>query len=479
MIVFIKKKLNIILIFIFVLSQISAFSQKEWTLEACINYAFTNNLQIKQSKLTTDISAATLKQSKASVLPDINANMSHTYNFGKTIDPFTNDFATNQVQSNSFSISSNLILFQGLRTLNTIKKNEQELILNQKNLEVYKNQIALAIASGYLQILFNQELLSTGKKQLETTQEKRNRTEKFVEAGVLSKGALLEIESQLSSEELQLVTYENQLELSYLNLIQLMDYNEADSLIIEKPYIKDPTKGFTLQDAALIFETALKTMPEIQAGKAQVKSSEYGLKIAQSGRSPQLMVRGSLGTGYSGASRVLDGYEVNPNPQIIGMTSALDTVYSIGLDPIYKTQTFQEQLDANINQTIGFYLSIPLFNKYQVQTSISQSKIALEQSKLQLESAKNDLRKTIQQAYADAKAALKQYYATQKALDAFNENFKFINEKYDQGMATSVEYNEAWNNLKKAESDLLRSKYDYIFKIKILDFYLGKPLTLK
>lgn len=456
------------------------YSQKKFSLQECIDYAINNNLQIKQSELNADVSEATLQQSKASLFPSLNANVYHNYNYGKTIDPFTNTFATEQVQSNSFSVSSSVTIFHGFQAINTIKQNKFNYLANKYEIEKIKNDISLSIAAAYLQILFSEELVNTAKNQLKITAEKRDRIKKFVDAGSLAKSNLLEMEAQVASDELQLVNYQNQLELSYLTLKQLMDYNVAEPFQIEKPVIPETVEENILPDPQQIFTIAVEIQPEIKKAEYLLQSSYIGMQLARANRSPLLSLRCSYGSGYSQANKeIVDKQFIDyVDYGIITYDSITLPIQIPQYEYTYRIKPFNDQLDDNLNKSIGAYLSIPIFNGWQVKSAVSQAKIGIRSAELNLQSAKNQLQKAIQQAYADAVSALKKYKATEKALSVFNEAFKYISEKYDYGMATSVEYNEAWKNLKKAESDLLQAKYDFIFKSKVLNFYMGKPITL-
>lgn len=429
--------------------------QRAWSLEECIQYALDNNISIKQQQLGVDIAQENLSQSRANMFPSLNASASHTYNFGRTIDPFTNEFATKTVRSNNFNISTGVTLFGGFQILNSIRQNNLELQASNYDVEFMKNDIALAVASAYLQILFSIELVDIASNQLTISTQQVERTSRLVQAGTLARGSLLTMEAQAATDELQLVNAQNNLEIAYLNLIQLLDLEEtSEEFSIVVPDIS-LTEDEHLYSPMHIYNNAVQTQPEVLASDIRISSAERGVDIARGGRSPMLSLRGSFGTGYSGASVELT--DVPGETRII---------------------PFMDQLDANLNRSAGLVLSIPIFNNYQVKSTIGRSRISLENARLNNQLVRNQLFKTIQQSYVDAQAALKRYDATQKNLDALEEAFRDTEQRFNVGMVATLEYNDALNRLNAARSELLQAKYEYVFRAQILEFYMGNPIRL-
>lgn len=459
--------------------QSNAPQGKAWTLQECIDYALKNNIQIKQNELNAELSKEVLTQSEVSVLPTLNGNISHNYNFGRTIDPFTNEFATDRVLSQNFSLSSSVTIFNGLQHYNTIQENKYSYFASKYDVDKTKNDISISVATAYLQVLFSQELVEIAKNQADITASQVDRTKKLVDAGSLAKGSLLDIQAQLATEELNLANAQNQLDLAYLSLTQLLELPSPEGFTIVKPEINVAPESSMINGPNQIFSTALTVQPEIKSAEFRTRSSQKSLAVARGGLSPRITFSGSIGTGYSGAAKTLTSY-----PQFTGGydTTAITTGGDYVISPeysqaVYTTTPFHDQVSDNFNQSFGVFVQIPLFNGFQTKTSISRAKITLASTQLTLELTKNQLQKNIQQAYADANAALKKYIATQKAVDAMEESFKYMQQKYDVGMVNAIDYNTSKNNLTKAKSDLLQAKYDYVFKTKVLDFYQGKPLS--
>ncbi len=445
-----------ILLILFLLSISFAKAQEVWTLEKCVEYALTNNIQVKQQLLMVKNDQALLQQDKLSLVPSLNGGASHGYNWGKTVDRFTNEFATDRVQSNNFYLSSNVTLFQGFQKINQIKQRKVDLEATRFDTDKFMDDLALNIATGYLQILFYSELAKTSDNQLKATQLQADRLKKLVDAGALAQGDYYTIEAQRALENSQLVGALNNLDIAYLTLAQMLDLPSQQGFEIEFPDLDlglQPTLAIS-PDA--IYAFALETQPSIKSAESRVKSSEIGLTMAQGGQSPSLSLQGSLGTGFSGANKLLDTVSFN-----------------------YDVKPFADQVKDNFNRSISLNLNVPIFNGWATRTNISRARINVENQNYNLELSKLQLRKTIQQAYADAKAALNSYQASNTGVDAARESYRYAEQKFIVGSMNSVDYNNSKKDLEKAESDQLRAKYEFIFKSTVLDFYMGKPITLK
>ncbi|MDP1620707.1 MAG: TolC family protein [Bacteroidales bacterium] len=449
-------------------------------MEDCINYALENNLDVNKQLLIVESNKDQVLQSGLSMLPNLNANGTNVWNFGQTIDQYTNTFATNTVRSNNFYISSNVTLFSGLQKLNTYKENKINLMASKYDMDVIKNNISLSVAGYYLDILFNLELLDIARAQLSITTSQSERMEKLVDAGSAARGDLLNIQAQKASEKLTVVDAENRLYISTLSLQQLIDLPVSSDFQVEKPMLKPVQSPDDKINAGVIFEHALKTRPEIKSAELRVESAQKRLAIARGYVQPTLSLSGSWGTGYSGVARQLDP----DSPPVyrfdsVGYTKTSQEAVIIGqLNYNYRTKSFTDQLRDNSNQSVGFYLNIPIFNGWAGRTAISQAKIQKSQAELDLGIRTRDLRKTIEQAYADAASALQKYTASQEKVKAQTEAFKYAQQKFDVGVMTSFDYNNSKKDLTRSESELLQAKYDFIFKTTILDFYMGSPIKI-
>jgi outer membrane protein len=473
------KKIFIFLIII--LNFIVVYSQKKWTLEECINYALENNLYIKQSKLSTETEKINSLQSKLNLLPNLNASASHNYNWGRNIDPTSNTYTDLQTQSNTFALTSSIDIFNGFQKLNTVKLNESNYNASNFDLEKMKNDISLRIAQAYLLIILNKEQLEVQQNQVNISRLQVERTKKLFEAGTVAKGSLLDMQAQSALEEANLVAAQNQLELSYLELTQLLDLksNKEFDIYIPKINVEDET---TLIPANQAFNYAISTMPEIKSAEYRTKSAEYSLAIARGYRYPNISLSGYFGSSY--ADNFLDytkikSFSVTDNvPTLYSLPSTGEGIVQKQISYEFEKMSFKDQLDKNLSKSLRFSLTIPLFNGYQVNAGIAKAKLNLLNADYNLELAKNQLQKNIEQAYADAQAAFKNYKASQKTLASFQESFSYMQQKFDVGLINSIDYNDSKNKLIKAESDLLRAKYNYIFKKLVLEFYMGNPIQV-
>jgi outer membrane protein len=448
-----KKILFFITTWLFLSQGVIHSQYKIWSLQECIKYAIDNNIQIKQQILQTKFQENALEQSKLNLLPTLNGQATHNYSFGRALDETTYKFTENEnIQSNSFYAGGSLNLFNGLQNFNTIQKNKYQLLASELDLQSIKDDISLNIALAYLQILLNNELVSATGNQLQITRQQIDKTKKMYDAGSVAKGNLLQIEAQAASEELQLINLQNQLDISYLTLTQMLELKSAEGFKILTPEISIDTNTVITGEINDIFTQAQALRPEIKSAELKLTASEYDLKIANGSRSPRLSMSHSFGTRYS----------------------------DVALKPSAPAEnyTFSEQLNDNINYGIGFSLNIPILNGWQINKSIANSRLSIENSRYTLEGEKKQLYKDIQQAYADAIAALKKFTASMKAVISMEESFRYTEQKFNVGMVTPVDYNAAKTQLLNAQSDMSQAKYEFIFKTKVLDFYKGVPLNL-
>ncbi len=432
------------------LSISTVFAQKVWTLEDCINYALENNIQIKQSKLQIESVQANLKQSKFEFAPTLNGSSSLSYTWRGSVDP-TNTFISDNTMRADFGMNSGVTLFGGFQKINTVKQNELAYTSSLFDSEKMENDIALQLTGAYLNILFNHEMLLVAQNQAEITKQQIERTHKLVDAGTLPKGDLLEIEAQGLVEEVNVIRADNNLSLSYLDLLQILDLSANEEFEIETPDISI-SEELSVIPSEQVYANAVNFMPEIKRAELDVLSANRSVQIAKGAAYPSLSLRGGLGTSYYD-SKLIDF--TDPNPQVMA---------------------FWNQLSDNLSKYLTLSLNVPIFNAYQTTTRIKQAEIVNMNSKFNLELTKNTLRKSIEQKYFDAIAAYKTYHASKATVKSLKESFKYTEEKFTLGMLNSVDYNLAKSRLTQSESELLRAKYDYIFKTKILDFYMGVPL---
>ena len=445
-----RKRIVLGLVLILVINAV-AYNQKKWSLEDCINYALENNIQIKRQVLQAEIAEQNNMQSKYELLPNLNAGLDHTFSSGRSLNTETYNWEDRKNQDGRMGMSSDLVIFNGFKNYNNIEKTKYDLMSTLSNVDKVKNDISLQIATSYLQILFDEELLEIAKSQLEVTQLHVSKMEKMVEVGNRAKGDLLDIIAQSATEKLQVTNANNQLKLSILNLTQLLDLDSVGDFSIAIPANLN-IEEYNLPTLDVLFNNALTNFPQIKSSEYYVKSNEKSLAIAKADRYPSLNLNSLYYTRYN---------KLATDP----VTSSADYSYS-------------NQIGDNQYRSLTLSLSVPIFNRRQVYRNVSNAKISLHDSKYRLNQTKQVLYKEIQQAYADAVAALEKYYSAREAVVSNEEAFKYTEQKFNVGLLSSIEFNEAKNNLTRAKSELTQAKYEYIFKSKILDFYKGEAISL-
>ncbi len=443
------KHLISIVVSILLLGTAQLSAQNVWDLQKCIDYALENNIQIKMQGVNTDYQQNQLQQAKNNRLPSLNGSLGNSFNYGRSLN-FDNTYREINSNSSRGSLSAGVTLWNGSVLNNSIDEAEFNLKASLESLQKAKDDIMLLIAASYLEILFSQELVQVAKDQLEVTRQQIERTGKLVDAGSLAKGSLLEIEAQFAREELNLVNEENKLQLAYLNLYQLLELPPTETFEITVPELPVITANRTMINSMDAFRNAVQVRPEIKSAVYQLEAYKKQVAIAKGQLYPNL----SFGADY---------YNSYNNKYTDAQGAKL---------------SFSDQLKTNERYGFGMNLQIPIFNKNQTRTQISNAELQVVNQELEVQNTKNQLRQDIEQAYANALAALKRYMANDKAVTSMLEAFRYTEEKFNVGMVNSVEYNQSKNNLAKARSDLAQAKYEYIFRTKIIDFYNGVVIVL-
>lgn len=451
------------------------------TLQECIEIAIENNLSVRRSQLLQEGAQIILNQSRAGQLPTLNASGSYGYNFGRSIDPVSNQFIAQEIQFTSVGGSSNVTLFNWFRLTNTVRQNRLSYESTEYDVEKAKNDISLSIATFYLNVILNRELLQNAEYQLLSSNTQLDRTKILVANGSLARSSELDLISQVATNEVNLVTAQNNLNLAMLSLKQAMLIPASQEFDIVIPEIDLSGGSDELPVIEEVYSVALLNMPEIKSAELQLQSAQIGVKVAEASYTPTISLNGSLNTNYSNiadqASPIIDGTVTSV--QEIGYVGTLDgqpvvrEVQSpniVGEDPSFG---YREQFKANLSKSVSLGVTVPIFNNLRTSSSVQRSKISLQQAEITLIEQKNQLRQTIESSYNDAQAAAKTYQASVKQVDALTETFRSMENQYNLGAANFTEYQVASNNLFRAKSDLVRAKYDYVFKKKILDFYQG------
>lgn len=460
----------------FILGAHSFHAQSEWNLQQCVDYALKHNILLKQAEISNRISKNNSLQSKASILPSVNAGAAHTYNFGRTIDRFTNTFANTQVLSQNMYISSNLVLWSGLSQYNNIKANELAYKANSESIKQQQNDLSINVSTAYINVIYCDELMAIAKNQFDITKQQYERTIKLADAGTLAKSAVYDIKAQLANEEVNVTNADNNYQIAMLTLMQLMNLDSLPNFKINKPDVDVQSADLLTNSVQSIYETALKNQPSIKSAEYNLLMAEKSLAAAKGRMSPTISLNGSIGTGYSGLAKNLKGINIT-GADTTGVTTGGDYVLTPTYETIMEDKPFTDQYSDNVNKSIGLTLSVPIFNGLQTYTSVKNAKLNALNAKYGQDLAEQNLYKIIAQAYANARAALNKYVASKASVEASEQSFGFAQQKFNVGAISSFDFNSAKSRLATAQSNLLQSKYDYLFKLKVLDFYMGKQLT--
>ena len=461
----------------------SLIAQETWTLERCINQAQENSRIVKQSQIAVKNAELIKKQDDWARYPSVSANTNLGFNFGRSVNPSTYTFENSTTNYNSWGISAGATLYNGGRINNQIKQSAIDIKAAQADLDQSVSTISLSVAQAYLQILLNEEQYENSRKRLQTSQSQLDRIDKQIKAGQLPPNAIYDLQAQAARDEQQIVAAANNVEIGYLNLKNLLEISPETPFKIERPKFVIPTNvnpdGFMFK---AIYNQALNNQPQIRAADLRIKSAEMAVKIAQSALLPVLSVSANLNSNYS--NTILDFTKAKTvvvpiKQQIIinGQTTEVTILQTQATDAPKKP--YVSQLGDNFGQGIGLNLSIPIFSGFSRQIGVQRQKLNVESQMLILDRDKQQLKTDVQNAIANAKSAKKQYEAVQKTFDAQKAAFDAAEKRFQIGTANSFEFAQAKNTLDTAERDLTVSKYDYLFRLKIVEFYEGKKLSLK
>jgi outer membrane protein len=415
-----------------------------WNLQGCIHYALRKNLQIQNSLLNNETSRIEILQAKAARYPSASATVSQNFGWSRTFDQTTGYGDFQEDHGTSFGISSNVKLFNGFKIRNTIEQSELNYTRGQYDIQVVKDEISISILDAYLQVLFNEELVKNSQIQLEVTEEELFLAGEKRDLGSISQSDYLQIKAQVADEKHTLTNAQSKLTMSKLQLMQLMDLpmNSNNEFKLAGLDSSDANAIFPPIDS--VYNMALRNRPEIRSAELQVESSIFEEMIARASYMPSLSLQGALGTGYASDQSVYN---------------------------------FAEQTGNKISPSFGLNLSVPIYQNRQGKSNVERAKVGISQAEINEQSTRNDLRKKVEQAYLDLESARKDCAASREQYQAASETFKIAQESFRLGLINSVDFFLEKNRLTSAESALLQSKYSLICSKKILEFYMGVPLT--
>jgi len=423
------------------------YAQEVITIQQAIDKTLSNNLQVKQSKLSESLADENLKQSKLALYPSLNSGVQQNMSWGRS-QSASGLYENTQRYTLSASLSSGVDLFNGFSRINQIRQNKLLLDAGKASTEKVKNDLILQVITSYLQILYNKDFLTAAQDQLTVARQQLNQQQQLLDEGNKTLADLSQAKSQVATAELNVTNAANALSISYLTLAQLMDIPSSTVYEVQLPPINSFTTPSTAVDAEKIFREALSTFPDIKLAELNTSASKIGVEVARGNLYPRLSLSGSYGTSYF--------YSYNA---------------------LVPSQTLRDQFKNNLGKGIGLSLQIPIFNGLQARSGITRAKISLMQTETQEQLAKNNLNKIIYQAVADLKAAEARYESTKNAFEAQKDSYYVIEERYNVGLVNSLDYSTAQTNRNKAEIDMIQAKYDLLFRAKVIDYYLGKQIS--
>ena len=450
-----KKNSCFSLVLILFVGLVSQAQSKKWTLEECVKYALENNISIKQSELDTQTAAIDKRGALGKFLPSLNTSASHSWNIGLNQDITTGLLRNQTTQFTSAGANVGIDIYKGLQNQNNLRKANLAVVASKYQLVKMQEDIALNVANAFLQVLFNKENLKVKQEQLAINEKQLARSTELVNAGSIPRGDLLDIKANVALNRQNVVTAENTLLISKLSLSQLLQLKEFEGFdVIDGTAAKDENNIMS-QTPAAIFEKAIESKTDLKIARTNLEIAQKNLAIAKGAFQPTLQ-------GF---------YGFNSRVSYADVASI-----SGGVLVAMPANPFWTQFDTNKGQSFGAQLSIPVFNGFTVRNNVERSKVTLEKSKNTLAQQELDLQRSVYLAFTDAKGALNASESAIASLESRQEAYNYAKEKFAVGLMNSFDFNQAQTLFVNAQSEVLRTKYDYIFKIKILEFYFGIPI---
>lgn len=434
-------KKHLIIIAILVLSFSVKAQQKTWTLDDCVNYAMEHNVSVLQSKVSQQNADFQHKIAKNAWLPSLSASASENFGFGMSPSS-TGVYIPNNSSSTSFGLSLDMPIFSGLNIYNQVKSTDLNLQAAEKDLEAVKFDLELMIMAYYMQVVYNKEIKSVAEKQFALTEEQHQKTQELYQIGKIAEADVYESAAQVATAKTTLVQADNTLMLSILDLAQTLDLDDVTDFDVVSPELFTEQQSLVMPSQEQTYNHALVNMPSMQAANLRLEQSYFDLKATKSAWYPTLAFYADISDGYY--------HYFNNN---------------------MSNESFGNQMKNNYRMQVGFQLSIPIFNRMQTKYNVERSKLSIKNQELTISNEKLNLKKEIQQAYYNSLAAEQKYDASRESYNAAEIAYRFSNESYSAGKATLLELNESKNRLFKSESEMLQAKYEYLYRVKVMEKY--------
>lgn len=452
---------------------------KVWTLEEVVDYALKNNISIQQTDLDVRSADIDKKDAWGNFLPSINANASHSWSIGLNQNITTGLLENQTNQFTSAGMAVGVDIFRGLQNQNRLRKSNLTIIAAQYRLTKIKDDVALNVANAYLQILFNKENVKVQKELLESNNRELNRTTQLVEAGSIARGDLLDMKATVASGQQLVVSAENALLISKLSLAQLLQLEDFKDFDVAEVTNESLLNEVMMQTPEAIYSKAKEERVELKIAKANLEIAERDVKIAKGSYMPTLGAFYNFNTRAAYLDRVV-GFtpDLDSPTTVIGVVEGTNqNVVAPNFSPVLGSSLpLLDQFEENKGHSFGFQLSIPILNGFAVRNSVDRAKIAVDRYKIAYTQEELDLERNVYTAFSDAKGALNSYEAAVAALESRELAFQYARERYNVGMMNAFDFNQAQTLFANAQSEVIRTKYDYVFRVKVVEFYFGIPI---
>ena len=474
-----KKRFFLSLITIVVASVAVQGQTKKWTLEECVQYAIQNNISIKQVELDSQTALIDKRGAFGNFLPSLNASASHSWNIGLNQDITTGLLQNQTTQFTSAGANVGIDIYRGLQNQNNLRKANLSIMASKYQLVKMQEDVALNVANAFLQVLFNKENLKVQKVQLAINEKQYNRSNELVNAGSIPRGDLLDVKATVALNNQNVIVAENALLISKLSLAQLLQLKDFENFDVVDDTAVNDENNILVQSPSVIYQKALENKIELKIAQTNLEISQKNVEIAKGAFQPTLQGFYSFNSRVAYSDRVAGVVPNTTNPtSVVGFVEGTNqNVLTPNFTRVLGGPApFFDQFSNNKGQSFGIQLSVPIFNGFSVRNNVDRSKVILEKSKIALEQQNLDLQRNVFTAFADANGALNTYKSSVVALEARQGAYNYAKEKYDVGLMNSFDFNQSQTLLTNAQSEVIRTKYDYIFKIKILEFYFGIPI---
>lgn len=472
---------------------ITATAQEKWGLRECVEYAWQNNISIKQQEIQSKLTGLSEKQAKNSVYPNANFSTNLGVQFGRSVDPTTNQFTTTQLLFQQYNLNADMMIFNWHRIKNTLLAAQLDTKAAIANVEKTRNDIALSVATQYLQALLNHEQVAVSEVQFEQTKSQLQATRLKVNAGSLPELSATELEAQLARDSTAIINNRAIADISVLQLKALLNMDAAAPFVLDVPPVdKIPLEKIADLQPDYVYDMALKNQPAQKVNLLRLESSKMNVKVAKASMYPVFSAFAGLGSNFSNAFKKIDnvtfaGYG-NPDPTT-GAVTINNTQYFIQQPQFNITQGkrsfgqlwngYGTQIDQNFRQNVGIAVTIPIFsNGGAARTAYEKNKLNVKAAELTIQQADQQLKQDIYQAYTNALSALQRYNATEVTVQASQKTYDFAKKRYDVGLLGTFELITNQNNLTTAKVNQLLAQYEYVFRMKVLEFYKGQGLKL-